>query len=235
PEHSFPAIKINQVGYLPLAEKYALVSGWGEVLTADVGTAFEIRRTSDNLAAYEGELALVTDYDQGVSGEKVLKADFSSLRAPGEYYVHVNAPGMDDSPSFDIGWTTYKPLLRSAARYYYYQRQGIAIVEPYAEGFPRGLGHPGDVAAKFRSSGVVHDVSQGWYDAGDYGKYTPFAAGVIVDLLNAYATFPLAFRDGQLNIPESGNGKPDLLDEVKWELDWLLKMQDPASGGFYHL
>jgi hypothetical protein len=234
-EHSFPAIKINQVGYVPRAEKYALVSGWGEVLTADVGITFEIRRTSDNLAAYEGELTLVTDYDQGVSGETVLKADFSGLRVPGKYYVHVNAPGIDDSPSFDIGSTVYRPLLRSAARYYYYQRQGIAIVEPYAESFPRGLGHPGDVTAKFRSSGVVHDVSQGWYDAGDYGKYTPFAAGVIVDLLNAYATFPLAFPDRQLNIPESGNGKPDILDEVKWELDWLVKMQDPVSGGFYHL
>jgi len=120
-------------------------------------------------------------------------------------------------------------------RYFFYQRQGIEIAEPYAEGFPRGLGHPGDATAKFRSSGTIQDVSHGWYDAGDYGKYTPFAAGVIVDLLNAYRVFPAAFPDKHLNIPESGNGKPDVLDEVKWELDWLLKMQDPVSGGFYHL
>ena len=85
-----------------------------------------------------------------------------------------------------------------------------------------------------RSTGAVRDVSQGWYDAGDYGKYTPFAAGPIVDLLDAYGSFPFVFGD-DTNIPESGNGRPDLLDEVKWELDWLLKMQDAESGGFYHL
>jgi hypothetical protein len=154
---------------------------------------------------------------------------------PGCYYVHVDAEGIEDSPPFDIGLTVYRELLRSAVRYFYYQRQGIALVEPYAEGFPRGLGHPQDVTAQFRSSGLLHDVSHGWYDAGDYGKYTPFAAGVIVDLLDSYANFPRAFPDGHLNIPESGNGKPDILDEVKWELDWLLKMQDAVSGGFYHL
>ena len=234
-EHNFPAIKVNQLGYVPAGEKYALVSGFGEVLAASEGTGFEVRRTSDDQAVYTGMLSLVTDYDEGVSGEKVLKADFSGLATPGRYYVKVKAEGVENSLPFEIGSAVYEPLLRSTMRYFYYQRQGIAIVEPYAEGFPRGLGHPGDVTARFRSSGVVHDVSHGWYDAGDYGKYTPFAAGVIVDLLNAYGAFPKAFPDGQLNIPESSNGKPDILDEVKWELDWLVKMQDPASGGFYHL
>jgi hypothetical protein len=234
-EHNYPAIKMNQVGYVRIGEKYALVSGFPEVLTAAPGTPFQVRSVSDGTAAYSGALSLVTDFDALVSGEKVLKADFTTLVHPGQYYVHVDAEGIEDSPPFEIGLSVYQPLLRAAMRYFYYQRQGIALVEPYSEGFPRGLGHPQDVTAKFRSSGVVHDVSHGWYDAGDYGKYTPFAAGVIVDLLDSYASFPSAFPDAQLNIPESGNGKPDILDEVKWELDWLLKMQDPASGGFYHL
>jgi hypothetical protein len=85
-----------------------------------------------------------------------------------------------------------------------------------------------------RSSGAVRDVSRGWYDAGDYGKYVAFAAGAVVDLLSAQETFPGVFGDAN-NIPESGNGKPDVLDEVQWELDWMLSMQDTASGGFYHL
>ena len=85
-----------------------------------------------------------------------------------------------------------------------------------------------------RSTGAARDVSQGWYDAGDYGKYTPFAANPIVDLVDAHTLFRSSFGDDS-NIPESGNGRPDVLDEVKWELDWLLKMQDAASGGFYHL
>ena len=142
--------------------------------------------------------------------------------------------GIEPSPVFEIGWRLYEPVLRDALRYFFYQRQGIAIEEPFAEGFARGLGHPGDATAHMRSTGAVRDVSQGWYDAGDYGKYTPFAAAPIVDLLDAYEAFPAVFGD-ETNIPESGNGKADVLDEVKWELDWLLKMQDAESGGFYHL
>ena len=233
-EPSPPAIRVNQVGYLPIGEKYAYVADFPEALTADAGTRFEIRSAANNVVAYAGKLSLLDAHEAFVSGEKVLRADFSGLMRPGRYYMVVDAPGIDPSPAFDVGWRVYKPVLRDAARYFFYQRQGIAIEEPFAEGFARGLGHPGDTTARMRSSGAVRDVSQGWYDAGDYGKYVPFAAAPIVDLLDAYTTFPFVFGDDS-NIPESGNGKPDVLDEVKWELDWMLKMQDSASGGFYHL
>ncbi len=233
-EPSSPTIRVNEVGYVPVAEKYAYVADFPEVLAADAGTRFEVHRASDDAVVYAGELTLVDEHEAFVSGEKVLKADFSALVIPGRYYVSVAGSGIEPSPAFEIGWRVFKPVLRDALRYFFYQRQGIAIQEPYAEGFARGVGHPGDVTAKMRSSGAVRDVSQGWYDAGDYGKYTPFAAAPIVDLLYAYETFPLVFGDDN-NIPESGNGMPDVLDEVKWELDWLLKMQDAQSGGFYHL
>ncbi len=232
-EPSPPAIRFNQLGYLPIGEKYAYVADFPEALVADVGTRFEVRRTDDTVA-YAGKLTLVDTHERFVSGEKVLRADFSPLWWPGEYYLVVDAPGIDPSPSFRVDWRLYEPALRDAMRYYYYQRQGIAIEEPFAEGFARGLGHPGDTTARMRSTGAVRDVSQGWYDAGDYGKYTPFAAGPIVDLLDAYDSFPYVFGD-DTNIPESGNRTPDLLDEVRWELDWLLKMRDSESGGFYHL
>jgi endoglucanase len=233
-EPSPPAIRVNQLGYLPNAEKYAYVADFPEALTADVGTHFEVRSAANNTVAYSGTLTLVDAHEGFVSGEKVLRADFSALTQPGQYYVVVDAPAIDPSLTFAVDGRLYGPALRDAMRYFFYQRQGIAIEEPYAEGFARGVGHPGDVAAKMRSSGVVRDVSRGWYDAGDYGKYTPFAAGPIVDLIGAYETFPAVFGDNT-NIPESGNGRPDVLDEVKWELDWLLKMQDSESGGFYHL
>ena len=233
-EPSAPAIRVNQVGYLPLAEKYAYVADFPEALTAEVGTRFEVRSAANNAIAYTGALALVDAHERFVSGEKVLRADFSRLWRPGQYYLVVNTGGIDPSPVFEVGWRLYEPGLRDATRYFFYQRQGIAIEEPFAEGFARGPGHPNDTTARMRSTGAVRDVSQGWYDAGDYGKYTPFAAAPIVDLLDAYGMFPFVFGD-DTNIPESGNGKPDLLDEVKWELDWLLKMQDSESGGFYHL
>jgi endoglucanase len=233
-EPSPPAIRVNQIGYLPLGEKYAHVADFPEALTVDVGTRFEVRSAANNEIAYAGTLALVDPHEPFVSGEKVLRADFGRLWRPGRYYLVVDASGIDPSPAFEVGWRLYEPALRDATRYFFYQRQGIAIEEPFAEGFARGLGHPGDVAAMMRSSGAVRDVSQGWYDAGDYGKYTPFAAAPVVDLLDAYGMFPYVFGDDS-NIPESGNGKADVLDEVKWELDWLLKMQDAESGGFYHL
>lgn len=232
-EPSAPPVRVNEVGYLPLGEKYAYVAGFPEVLGVGAKARFEVRRAQDDSLAYAGQLKLVSEQERFVSGEKVLRADFSPLVAPGRYYVSVDGAA-SPSPVFEIGWRIYKPALRDALRYFFHQRQGIAIAEPFAEGFTRGVGHPGDAAALMRSSGAVRDVSQGWYDAGDYGKYVAFAAGTVVDLLRAYEAFPGVFGDAN-NIPESGNGKPDVLDEVKWELDWMLKMQDAASGGFYHL
>ena len=143
-EPSPPAIRVNQLGYLPIGEKYAYVADFPEALVADVGTRFEVRRVADDKVAYAGHLTLVDAHERFVSGEKVLRADFSHLWWPGEYYLVVDAPGIDPSPSFRVDWRLYEPALRDAMRYYFYQRQGIAIEEPYAEGFARGLGHPGD-------------------------------------------------------------------------------------------
>ena len=220
-EPVYPAIKVNQLGYAPAAQKIARVSGFGELLTARAGTPFQVLRAPDGPQVYAGQLALVTDYDEGVSGEKVLSADFSALTTPGVFFLRVQADGVADSLPFPIGAGVLHPLLRATQRYYYYQRQGIEIAEPYAEGFSRGLGHPNDVSAQLRSNGVTRDASHGWYAAGDDGKYVADGAPAVATLLEAYALAPELFYDGQTNIPESGNGKPDLLDEVKWELDWI--------------
>lgn len=246
-EPGFPAIKVNQLGYTPWAEKYALVSGFYEELPLNAGDQFVVRRAADHEPVYTGTLSLVTDYDRYVSGEKILKADFTPLTTPGRYYVDVNVPatgtliGGSSSLEFEIGEDIYRPLVVDAARYFYYQRQGITLTAEHAGVWARGLGHPQDSAVHLRSylEGYTNtitttfDVSQGWYDAGDYGKYVPYAATAVNDLLSAYELFTGVFTDDQFNIPESGNGIPDLLDEVKWELDWVLKMQDPSDGGFY--
>ena len=234
-EHSFPAIKVNQIGYQAIGTKYALITGSPETLLATSGTPFHVIRASDNSNVYDGALKLESSYDS-LSGDEVISADFTPLTAPGTYFIRVDAPGVQDSLQFQIGFGIFGKVLRDSMRYYYFQRQGIAIDEPYGEGFTRPLGTPSETGAYFQSfgsNGPTSDVSHGWYDAGDTGKYVANSPAVIVDLLNAYSTFPWLFYDGQNNIPESGNGKPDILDEVKWELDWLLKMQDAASGGFY--
>lgn len=233
-EKIFPEVKVNQLGYLENSEKYALVSGFPDVLTADAGTPFEVRNTTDNNVAYTGELSLITSLDARVSGEKVLKADFSMLDVPGSYYISVTADGVRNSYPFQIGNDIYSSLVTDASRYYYYQRANMALEEPYAQGFPHTAWHMDDANCPLLSdmSGPKRDVSKGWYDAGDFGKYLNAGATTVSDLLWAYETFPDQFTDSQLNIPESSNGIPDLLDEIRYELEWMLKMQD-VDGGFY--
>jgi endoglucanase len=233
-EKIFPEVKVNQLGYLEKSEKYALVSGFPDVLAANAGTPFEVRNAADHKVAYTGELSLVTSLDARVSGEKVLKADFSTLEVPGSYYISVAAEGVRNSYPFKIGNDIYSSLVTDASRYYYYQRANLALEEPYAQGFPHGAWHMDDANCPLLSdmSGPKRDVSKGWYDAGDFGKYLNAGATTVSDLLWAYETFPDQFTDNQLNIPESSNGIPDLLDEIRYELEWMLKMQD-VDGGFY--
>ena len=242
-EPAYPAIKVNQVGYTTQAEKYALVSGFQEDISSlSATTAFYLKRTSDNSTVFTGHLKLVSDYDV-VSGERVFQADFSPFHTAGSYYVTVDGSGIDNSLVFQIGDDIYDNLVRDSLRFYYYQRQGIALDAAHAGDYTRGVGHPQDAQAILRSSVQgsdpvtrTIDVSHGWYDAGDYGKYVSFAGPAVNDLLWTYETYKAQFGgDGFLNIPESGNGKSDLLDEVKWELDWVQEMQDQATGGFYHL
>ncbi|NLD50236.1 MAG: glycoside hydrolase [Clostridiaceae bacterium] len=233
-EKAAPAIKVNQLGFLSDANKYALVTGFEADLKADEGTPFSVLNAKTYSVAYEGELSLVTDYEAVDSGEKILKADFTKLTTPGEYYIRVNAEGIDDSPKFEIGNDIYKPLVVDASRYFYYQRQGLELNESNAAGYPRGDMTPQDSEAVFASGEKTPvDVTKGWYDAGDYGKYINAGASGVSDLFWAYEMFPEEFTDGHLNIPESSNGIPDILDECRWELEWMLKMQDEASGGFY--
>ena len=205
-EPSAPAIRVNQVGYLPLAEKYAYVADFPEALVADVGTRFEVRRAADDAVAHTGTLtARGRPRALRLGGEGPARRLQPPVAARGVLPGGRTRRASTGRRASAVDWRLYKPALRDAMRYYFYQRQGIAIEEPFAEGFARGLGHPGDTTARMRSTGAVRDVSQGWYDAGDYGKYTPFAAAPIVDLLDAHGTFPFVFGD-DTNIPESGNG-----------------------------
>jgi hypothetical protein len=229
-EQGYPAIKINQVGYLNTAEKYAKVSGFEDEFHATVGTPFQVRRVADDSIAYSGQLELVKDYDPE-SGERVLKAVFSDLVESGEYTITVDAQGIEKSLKFKIGNDIFNPLLADASKYYYYQRSGMAITAQY-HNFPRPDYTPQDTAAIYESDPArTKDVSKGWFDAGDKGKWMASGAEAANTMLWSYDMFPESYSD-DTNIPESGNGVPDVLDEVRWELEWILKMQD-TDGGVY--
>jgi endoglucanase len=232
-EPGFPEIKVNQVGFRNFVEKYAYVSGFEDEFTADVGTPFQVRRVSDDSVAYSGELVLVKDYDID-SGERVLKAVFTDLEESGHYYMTVDAEGIEPSLTFKIGDDVYHSLLFDAARYYLYQRSGIDLEEQFVPDYPRADITPMDTEAPFESDpSRTKDVSKGWFDAGDKGKYVSAGASALTRLLWSYELFPDVYADQQFNLPESGNGVPDILDENRWELEWILNMQDEESGGFY--
>ena len=231
-EQESPHIKVNQVGFLPDAEKYALVSFYPELYSISDGTAFTVCDSETGEAVYEGTLQLLSEFDQRDSGEKVLKADFTDLTADGSYYIAVN--GIDRSVNFTISGDVYDDALTAAQRYFYHQRQGIALEEKYAGIFARDDLGLDDSSVPFASGkfGSIN-AQKGWFDAGDSGKYVNVGSTAVSALLWAYEMFPQNFADGSLNIPESGNGISDLLDEARWELEWILTMQDAESGGFY--
>lgn len=231
-EKSYPAFKADQLGYKPDAEKAALVTGYPEELAVYAGDAFQLIDAATGEAVYTGSLTMVKEHDEAYSGDQILRADFTDFTRAGRYFLR--AAGIEDSTSFVIAEDVYDELLVNTLRYYYYQRANTNITGEYGRGFTRADMTPKDFAAPLDyDRSVKLDVSGGWYDAGDVGKYVSPGATAANTLLWAYKLFPECFTDSQSGIPESGNGVPDLLDEVRYELDFLLKMQDASSGGFY--
>jgi hypothetical protein len=172
------------------------------------------------------------------SGDKVWTLDFSDVRTPGRYEVR-SASGKVRSGPFEISETVYRPVLREALRTFYYQRAGFAKTTPHADGrFTDEASHIGRgqdrEARRFLArtdARTARDMSGGWYDAGDFNQYTYWTAAYIPTLLHAYEESPSAFGD-DFGLPESGNGRSDLIDEVLWGLAWLERMQREDGAVF---
>lgn len=227
-------VKVNQLGYNTEARKYALVSGFYEELSCNSKTSFSLVNAENDEVVYSGMLTLADGYDEAYSGETVYKADFSEYKKNGRYYVAVNTPEKECSAVFSIGSSVYSDKIGTLCKYYYFQRANVELAEEYAGQFAREALYTDDSDMVYLSDkSRTRDVSGGWFDAGDFGKYVDPGSVAVVDLLWAYKLFPDAFPDGASDIPESGNNIPDILDEVKVELDFILKMQD-RDGGFYH-
>src|SRR5471030_407605 len=120
-------------------------------------------------------------------------------------------------------------------------RASTPLNEKYAGKWARAEGHPDtsvlihpSAASEKRPAGTRISSSRGWYDAGDYNKYIVNSGISTSTLLSLYEDFPSYMKTVKLNIPESGNHIPDVLNEVLWNLRWMLTMQDPNDGGVYH-
>jgi endoglucanase len=213
---------INQAGYKKDSPKIFYNSS-----AAD--SFFVIDSFSGNIH-FSGELNLHKSND-AATGLNLYLGDFSGLNRDGHYFILTS--GGDSSFNFEISDSVYKNVLNKSLKSFYFQRCGMLLSGDYAGEYYRQTCHTTDgfFHVSTNQSGF-HQSSGGWHDAGDYGKYIVPAGITAGTLLLAYELFPLKFNNDELNIPESGNGIPDILDEIKYELDWFFKMQ-AGSGGVY--
>lgn len=235
-----PRIAVDQFGYLPWMTKVAVISdpqtGFNSAEAYTPGATLELREWGTNAVVHS---AAPTSWNGGAthtqSGDRAWWFDFSSVRKWGEYYVY--DPANDRrSARFQISHRVYDDVLKQAMRTFFYQRRGFAKQVPFADAkWADGASHlksGQDTQCRLvtaqNDASTARDLRGGWFDAGDYNKYTNFTGGVLSDLLFAYERNPLIWGD-DFNLPESGNGIPDILDEVKWELDFLLRVQQ-ANG-----
>jgi len=218
-------IRINQLGYFPEGPKKFIVAN-------SEATSFDLIDKATGKTTFSGKLSDRGTWD--ASGEQVKCGDFSEVSETGEYYISV--PGEDTSHPVFINNDIYKEAMPASLKSYYLHRTSYELLEEYAGIYKRPAGHPDDACIFHPSTGKDGGTKAspgGWYDAGDYGKYTVNAGVSVGTMLALYEITTEVFEDGSLNIPESGNGVNDMLDEMKFEMDWILTMQDD-DGGVFH-
>lgn len=242
-----PAVRVNQNGYLPAQIKVA-------TLVSDSPSPVKWQLVdADGKTLAEGE-SKVKGADAH-SGDNVHTIDFSSFTGHGKNLVL--KAGDAESDAFDVDADVYKQLRYDALNFFYQNRSGIEIKMPFArqEQWARPAGHLPDKVtcapdALLQKGGwpagsgckYTLDVTGGWYDAGDHGKYVVNGGISVWTMLNQYERAKAlggdlkAVGDKKLNIPESGNGVADILDEARWGLTFLLEMQavEGDKAGMVH-
>ncbi|HET9930585.1 MAG TPA: glycoside hydrolase family 9 protein [Polyangiaceae bacterium] len=213
---------------------FASVLAFGLAAKQASAETFEVRRAADDVVVLTGELA-PTPTTNGQPSAKL--ADFSALTEPGEYYLEVASVGK--SVAFRVGDDVYDGELAKLMLGFYGWRSGIDIAFDFdGVHYQHSAGHLKDGLLDYIDGqvGVTKDGTGGWYDAGDYGKYLPTASESVGNMLAAWELFSDRLQKLELPyLPEHGSGIPDFLSELKWELDWMLKMQyDDASGRIHH-
>jgi endoglucanase len=233
--YTAPPILLNQLGYLPQHSKVAtvLLANLPHQVASQPPTTFRVR-SHDHSILFEGKLsAPVLD---AASGDTTAQADFSSITSPGTYRLEVSGMLSD---TFAINPIVYADALRLTTRAFYGQRCGCNV------DLGNGYKHPachldGAFDPTSGRSGNVPN-SGGWHDAGDYGRYIVNSGITTATLLWAWEMYPDALHSLTLDLPESGAAShksnaplPDYLAEIKWNLDWMLSLQDPSDGGVFH-
>ena len=237
---SFAIPLVNQLGFAPESEKIVVIPG-------NDANPLEVRDMNGKVVL-SLEAPMVYDWDY--SGEEVQTYDISAVKKPGTYRLFRD--GYVGNPIV-VGENVYVDVTKAALKWFYYQRAGMALETRYAGKWARAAGHMDDhvivygtdlqtattvAKAKGKPAPKQADAkiiksTRGWYDAGDYGKYIVNSGITVFTLLELYEHFPAFMDTLQWNIPREFPKMPELLEEIRWNLDWMLSMQD-SDGGVYH-
>ena len=212
---------INQIGYRPGDFKeLALVDANGNVDFVNAAGQVVLSVTPKAASYWDA------------SGQNVQLVDFSKLSEAGKYSVKVNGNVLRSD--LVVKSQTYEDIVKASIKWFYYQRASMALESQYADKWARAAGHTNATAELHNSTGASGTIqsSKGWYDAGDYGRYIVNSGITTYTLLSLYEHFPQYFNTLKWNIPAEGS-LPDLLAEIKYNLDWMLTMQ-ASDGGVYH-
>lgn len=215
------SIRLNALGFLPAMPKQATVTAKGD--------DFTVRSVNDGAVVYTG--TLTGPFKQQDVGQEVWIADFSEVNTPGRYVLDV--PGAGRSIEFPIGPIVYDSAYYTAMRGFYLWRCGTAVKGVHnGHRYAHGPCHTDDAWQDYIGlPDAKRDGTGGWHDAGDYGKYTVCAGVTVGTLFMAWDHFQDRLKTRPLDLPDTAPGWPDFLKELKWEIDWLLKMQYPDGSG----
>lgn len=218
---STPGILVNQLGYMTESAKVAIFRG------EEIPEEFHVVDAESREVVYTG-------YPQeresgGAAPADECYGDFSSFQTPGIYYIEASAFGR--SYTFEIADNIYEDIYRESCKQYYYNRCGMTLTGEYAGERSHNACHTGKAVLRENSSESC-DVSGGWHQDEKGQKDVLTAAKTMSVMLLSYELYGQSFSD-DVGIPESGNGIPDILDEVRYEAEWLLKMQDQTTGAVY--
>ncbi len=214
-------VTVNGVGILSNRPKYAVFGG--------KDSSFEVVDAESGETVFSGEG--VGPQSARDTDQKVYLANFTELEREGTYFVQLE--NGKKSAEFEIGASPLEGALEAAMLGMYGQRCGEEVEFEYGgETYRHGECHL-DEASLEDIGGDFADDTGGWHDAGDYGKYVVNGAFAVAFLVAAYEHFPEYLRDRAFLIPETDNNIPDILDEARVELEWILKTQ-LDDGSFAH-
>ena len=226
---SVAAPLMNQLGFAPDAEKTVVFPG-------NDANGLEVRDLSGKTVL---KLKAPDVYEWDYSGEEVQTFDISAVKKPGTYRLfrggeYVGTPMV-------VAKNVYDDLVKASLKWFYYQRSSMALEPQYAGKWARAAGHKDDKVIVYgtdkatggKGKGTAIKSQRGWYDAGDYGKYIVNSGITVFTLLEIYEHFPKYADSLHWNIPREFPKYPELLEEVRYNLDWMLTMQD-KDGGVYH-